>query len=142
MKIDDLQEKVTRYLAETYKRRRFEKKHADVFAEWRKLEKAEKASLELAKASAREHATPGKTVVPIETPEVRVMVIGGYEGVSYDPMLARENWGNSFLRTIAIDAKRVAAMIELEQLSSEVAAKAEREQVPLEPRVKIEVLGK
>lgn len=142
-KTDDLLDKVSTYLAKTHARRRFERKHEDVFAEHAKLEKAEKAALEAAKTAAREHATPGATVVPLETADVRVMVIGGYEGVAYDPILAREHWAKEiFFRVIEVDAKKVEAMMKLDQIDPAVAKKAEKPEVPLEPRVKIEVLGK
>lgn len=143
MKTDVLSARVTQYLTDTRKRRAFEKKNADVFEAYRKLEKAEKASLDAAKEAAREHAVPGETVVPVETADVRVMVIGGFRGLSYDPVRAKEHWpASSFLRVVEIDSDKVRALVKLDVMTEEVAALAVNEQEPLDPKVKIEVLGK
>jgi hypothetical protein len=122
----------------------FVRKNRDVFERLKKLEDAHATNVEAMKEIGKEEAIPGKTVLFRDEPELKILAIGGYEAREYDMALADANWPDSIIdKVLVIDAKKVDALIELEQdgFTAEAAERAAKERVPLAPKFKIEFKG-
>lgn len=129
----------TTLVEETGSLRRFEAKHPEIVKRLRELENNVERSTETLRKACRELSRPGETVSVIDDSRGSVQVIGAMGGAEYDYWKAIE-WGPKIIDKVRmIDSKKVAALIELGELDSGFAAKAEKERVALTPRVIVRV---
>lgn len=120
--------------------RAWKKKNSDVYEKGAKIEKDVAAFTDDLKKAVREMAIPGETVKVFDDEVGKVLVVAGQASPGYNLAVAVESWPkDAFNRVVAIDAKKVRALVELGELDEDLAEKAELPREDLTPRVTIEI---